>query len=113
MRALVLERQRELSLREIELSRTVGPGDLRIRIDTVGVCGSDVHYYTHGRIGPFVVDAPMVLGHEAAGTVVEVGAGVTHLKVGDRVCMEPGIPDPNSKASRLGMYNVDPAVTFW
>ena len=66
-----------------------------------------------GAIGPFVVKEPMVLGHEAAGTVVEVGAGVTHLKVGDRVCMEPGIPDANSRASRLGMYNVDPAVTFW
>ena len=63
----------------------------------MGVCGSDVHYYTHGKIGPFVVNAPMVLGHEAAGTVVEVGAGVTHLKVGDRVCMEPGVPDPNSR----------------
>ncbi len=55
----------------------------------------------------------MVLGHEASGTVVEVGQGVTHLKVGDRVCMEPGIPDPNSRASRLGLYNIDPSVTFW
>ncbi|MCV3238501.1 NAD(P)-dependent alcohol dehydrogenase [Mesorhizobium sp. ZC-5] len=112
-RALVLERQHELSLREIELALDVGPGEVKIEIDTVGVCGSDVHYYTHGRIGPFVVDAPMVLGHEAAGTIVEVGPGVTHLKVGDRVCMEPGIPDPNSRASRLGLYNVDPAVRFW
>jgi D-xylulose reductase len=55
----------------------------------------------------------MVLGHEAAGTIVEVGEGVTSLKVGDRVCMEPGVPDPNSRASRLGLYNIDPAVTFW
>ncbi len=113
VRALVLERQNELSLRDIDLPLDTGPGQVKIKIHTVGVCGSDVHYYTHGRIGPFVVEAPMVLGHEAAGTVVEVGEGVTHLKVGDRVCMEPGIPDPNSKASRLGMYNVDPAVTFW
>ncbi len=113
VRALVLERQNELSLRDIDLPLDTGPGRVKIKIHTVGVCGSDVHYYTHGRIGPFVVEAPMVLGHEAAGTVVEVGEGVTHLKVGDRVCMEPGIPDPNSKASRLGMYNVDPAVTFW
>src|SRR5690606_28253955 len=113
VRALVLERQHELALREIDLPLEVGPGMVRIAIHTVGVCGSDVHYYTHGKIGPFVVNAPMVLGHEAAGTVVEVGAGVTHLVPGDRVCMEPGIPDPNSRAARLGMYNVDPAVTFW
>lgn len=113
MRALVLERQHELALRDIDLPLDVGPGMVRIAIHTVGVCGSDVHYYTHGKIGPFVVREPMVLGHEAAGTVVEVGEGVTHLKAGDRVCMEPGVPDPNSRASRLGMYNVDPAVTFW
>lgn len=113
VRALVLERQHDLALREIDLPLDVGPGSVKIAIDTVGVCGSDVHYYTHGRIGPFVVNEPMVLGHEAAGTVVELGAGVTHLKVGDRVCMEPGIPDPNSRSSRLGLYNVDPAVAFW
>ena len=113
MRALVLERQNELKLRDIDLPLAVGPGDVRIRIDTVGVCGSDVHYYTHGRIGAFVVDAPMVLGHEAAGTVAEVGAAVTNLKVGDRVCMEPGVPDLTSRASKLGLYNVDPSVVFW
>ena len=113
MRALVLEKQHELALRDIDLPMETGPGMVKIKLHTVGVCGSDVHYYTHGRIGPFVVDAPMVLGHEAAGTVVEVGSGVTSLKVGDRVCMEPGVPDPNSRASRLGIYNVDPAVTFW
>jgi D-xylulose reductase len=112
-RALVLERQHELTLRDIDLPLDVGPGEVKIKLHTVGVCGSDVHYYTHGRIGPFVVNEPMVLGHEAAGTVVKVGEGVEHLKVGDRVCMEPGIPDPNSKASRMGMYNVDPAVRFW
>lgn len=113
VRALVLERQHELALRDIDLPLEVGPGMVKIKINTVGVCGSDVHYYTHGKIGPFVVNEPMVLGHEAAGTVVEVGPGVKHLKVGDRVCMEPGIPDPNSRASRMGMYNVDPAVVFW
>ena len=113
VRALVLERQHELAMRDIELPLDVGPGMVKIAIHTVGVCGSDVHYYTHGKIGPFVVNAPMVLGHEAAGTITEIGAGVTHLKVGDRVCMEPGVPDPNSRASRLGLYNIDPAVTFW
>jgi D-xylulose reductase len=111
--ALVLERKHELALRDIPLNDTLGPNDVRIRVHTVGVCGSDVHYYTHGKIGNFIVNEPMVLGHEASGVVAELGANVTHLKVGDRVCMEPGIPDPNSRAARLGMYNVDPAVVFW
>ena len=113
MEALVLERTGELSLRDIDIEESLGSHDVRIAIHTVGICGSDVHYYQHGRIGPFVVQEPMVLGHEASGAVVEVGGEVTHLKVGDRVCMEPGIPDPNSKATRLGMYNLDPAVRFW
>lgn len=113
MQALVLEEKGELSLREIDLPLEVGPQDVRIAIHTVGVCGSDVHYYTHGAIGPFVLREPMVLGHEAAGTVVETGADVKHLKVGDRVCMEPGIPNMSSRASKLGIYNVDPDVRFW
>ncbi|OLF54612.1 NAD(P)-dependent alcohol dehydrogenase [Pseudomonas chlororaphis] len=113
MQALVLEKQRTLTIREVDLALEPGPDDVRIRMHTVGICGSDVHYYTHGRIGPFVVDQPMVLGHEAAGIVVEAGANVRHLTVGDRVCMEPGIPDPASRASRLGLYNIDPAVRFW
>jgi D-xylulose reductase len=113
MKALVLEEKLRLSLRDIELPLTVGPRDVRIRIGRVGVCGSDVHYYTHGSIGPFVVNAPMVLGHEAAGVVVEVGSEVHDFKPGDRVCMEPGIPDMTSRASREGHYNLDPAVRFW
>ena len=113
MKALVLEKKDVLNLRDIEMAEEVGPYDVRIAIHTVGVCGSDVHYYTHGAIGPFVVREPMVLGHEAAGIVAEVGSEVKYLQVGDRVCMEPGIPDPNSRASRLGMYNLDPAVVFW
>jgi len=113
MRALVLEKKGELSLREIALPLDMGPDDVRIAIHTVGVCGSDVHYYTHGAIGSYVVRAPMVLGHEASGTIVEVGANVDTLKVGDRVCMEPGVPNLASRATKLGIYNVDPDVTFW
>jgi D-xylulose reductase len=112
-KALVLEEKNRLSLREIDLPDALGERDVRIRIHTVGVCGSDVHYYTHGKIGPFVVKEPMILGHEASGTVTQVGAGVTHLKPGDRVCMEPGIPDMASRATKLGVYNVDPEVRFW
>jgi D-xylulose reductase len=113
LKALVLERTRELALRDIDLPLEVGPGDVRIKIHTVGVCGSDVHYYVHGAIGPFRVDAPMVLGHEASGIVVETGADVTHLRVGDRVCMEPGVPRLDSPATLRGLYNLDPDVRFW
>jgi D-xylulose reductase len=115
MKSLVLEQKLDLSLRDfpIEKDEVMGPHDVRIKLHTVGICGSDVHYYTHGKIGPFEVKAPMILGHEASGTVIECGAAVTTLKPGDRVCMEPGIPDPNSRATRLGMYNIDPAVRFW
>jgi len=113
MEALVLEAKNRLSMRDIAIEEHMGPRDVKIALRTVGVCGSDLHYYTHSSIGPFVVRAPMILGHEASGVVLEVGAEVKHLKEGDRVCMEPGIPDPTSKASRLGMYNLDPSVRFW
>lgn len=113
MQALVLEPSRRLGLRDITLDEPLGAHDVRVRIHTVGVCGSDVHYYQHGAIGPFVVREPMILGHEAAGVVDEVGAAVTALRPGDRVCMEPGVPDPSSRATRLGLYNLDPAVRFW
>ena len=113
MQALVLEKQDQLSLRDFDIVETLGPDDVRIDIKTVGICGSDLHYYTHGRIGPFAVEAPMILGHEAAGLVSEVGSNVTHLAPGDRVCMEPGIPNPLGRATQLGLYNLDPDVRFW
>jgi D-xylulose reductase len=113
MEALVLEKVHELQIRDITIPEPLGAHDVRIKMHTIGVCGSDVHYYEWGAIGPFIVREPMVLGHEASGTIIEVGSAVANLKVGDRVCMEPGIPDPNSKATRLGIYNLDPAVRFW
>ncbi len=113
MEALVLERKDELSMREIHLEEHLGARDVRIALRRVGVCGSDVHYYVHGGIGPFLVKEPMVLGHEASGEVVEIGSAVDTLAVGDRVCMEPGVPDPHSRPTRLGKYNLDPAIRFW
>jgi D-xylulose reductase len=113
MKALVLQKKGEISLQDLDIQEELGPRDVRIAVGAVGICGSDIHYYRHGKIGPFVVREPMILGHEAAGTVLETGADVTHLKPGDRVAMEPGIPDPFSRESRAGMYNLDPAVRFW
>lgn len=113
MKALVLESIKKLSLRDMDLYRHLGDNDVRIAVNRVGICGSDLHYYLHGSIGPFVVRDPMVLGHEASGTVVEAGKNVRNLKPGDKVCMEPGVPTEGSRASLMGMYNLDPEVTFW
>lgn len=113
MEALVLEEKGKISIREVAVTEAFGPDDVKIALHTVGVCGSDVHYYTRGSIGPFVVKEPMILGHEASGTVIEVGDRVTNLNPGDRVCMEPGVPNPMSRVSLEGKYNLDPAIVFW
>ncbi|CAH1252768.1 SORD [Branchiostoma lanceolatum] len=89
-----------------------GKNEVQIAMHSVGICGSDVHFWTDGAIGPFVVKAPMVLGHEASGTVSELGEGVTHLKVGDRVAIEPGVPCRYCSACKGGRYNLCPDVKF-
>lgn len=66
------------------------PNEVLVKLEYVGICGSDLHYYETGAIGNYVVEPPFVLGHEPGGTVVEVGENVKHLKVGDRVALEPG-----------------------
>ena len=113
MKALVLKEKNSLAILDLNLEEPFGSDDVRIKIHSVGICGSDVHYYQFGKIGNFIVTEPMVLGHEASGTVIEAGKNVSHLKIGDRVCMEPGIPDLRSRAVMEGMYNLDPAVRFW
>ena len=90
-----------------------GPGDVLVAMRTVGICGSDVHYLAHGRIGDFVVRAPMVLGHESAGIVDAVGPDVTSLKPGDRVALEPGVPCRICSACKTGRYNLCPDVRFF
>ncbi len=91
----------------------VGPHDVLVEVTAVGVCGSDVHYYEHGRIGSFIVEQPLILGHEAAGRVVEIGSDVTRHKVGDRVALEPGIPCGHCRECRAGNYNLCPDVQFF
>lgn len=88
-------------------------GEVLIKVEYVGICGSDLHYYESGRIGNFIVEPPFVLGHEAGGTVVEVGSGVTHLKVGDRVALEPGKTCGHCEHCKEGKYNLCEDVIFF
>lgn len=87
--------------------------EVLVKVEYVGICGSDLHYYEAGRIGDFVVEPPFVLGHEAGGTVVEVGANVTHLKVGDRVALEPGKTCGECEFCKQGKYNLCKDVVFF
>lgn len=84
-----------------------------VKIQYVGVCGSDLHYYEHGSIGKYVVEPPFVLGHEASGIVEKVGDEVTNLKVGDRVALEPGITCGKCEFCKTGRYNLCPDVVFF
>lgn len=83
-----------------------------LAINCVGICGSDVHYLTKGRIGDFVLTAPMVIGHEAAGTVVQCGSKVHHLKPGDRCAIEPGVPCYRCQDCKTGHYNLCSQMKF-
>jgi L-iditol 2-dehydrogenase len=88
-----------------------GPGEVVVEIRSVGICGSDVHYYEHGRIGEHVVRAPMVLGHESSGVVT--GPGAPGLAAGQRVAVEPGVPCGHCEQCRRGSYNLCPDVVFF
>lgn len=87
--------------------------EVLVKLEYVGICGSDMHYYENGRIGNYIVKPPFVLGHEPGGTVVEVGKNVTHLKVGDRVALEPGKTCGHCEYCRSGKYNLCPDVVFF
>ena len=88
------------------------PGDVLIKIKAVGICGSDVHYYKHGRIGSYVVAKPLILGHECAGEIVEVASDVKGFQPGDRVAVEPGYTCRKCVYCKTGRYNLCPDVTF-
>jgi len=111
MQAVFLDKIGVTSIRDIPMPE---PGDreVLVQVKAVGVCGSDVHYFVRGRIGDFVVREPLILGHECAGEVVAVGAGVETLKVGDRVALEPGVPCHRCRHCRLGRYNLCREVQF-
>lgn len=100
----------ELTQRDIPVPKD---DEVLVKIEYVGVCGSDLHYYEAGGIGPNIVKPPFVLGHEAGGTVVEIGKNVTNLKVGDKVALEPGKTCGKCEFCKTGRYNLCPDVIFF
>lgn len=90
-----------------------GPGEVLIQVKSVGVCGSDIHYFEHGRIADFIVESPLILGHESSGVVTKTGTNVTDLPVGTTVAMEPGVPCGACVQCREGRYNLCPDVQFF
>ncbi|MTD15237.1 alcohol dehydrogenase catalytic domain-containing protein [Nakamurella sp. YIM 132087] len=112
MRAAVLLAAGEVEMQQLPVP-TPAPDEVLIRVGSVGVCGSDVHYYKHGRIGPFVVDSPLILGHECGGTIVAVGADVDAARIGQRVAIEPQRPCRVCAQCSAGRYNLCPDMKFY
>ncbi|NQW18403.1 MAG: NAD(P)-dependent alcohol dehydrogenase [Chloroflexi bacterium] len=113
MKALVLNKPLDLEISDVPDPGAPPAGFVRVKVDTVGICGSDVHYYEHGRIGDFVVEKPMILGHETAGVIEATGEGVDGLTVGDHVAMEPGVSCGDCGYCESGRYNLCADMAFW
>jgi L-iditol 2-dehydrogenase len=111
-RAAIMYSTHDIRLEEVPVPEP-GPKEVLVEIGAVGVCGSDVHYYEEGRIGSFVVREPLILGHESMGTIVALGEEVTKHEVGERVTLEPGVPDGTCRECRAGRYNLCPNVQFF
>ncbi|KAK9895972.1 xylitol dehydrogenase [Cystobasidium minutum MCA 4210] len=112
--AFVLNKVDEVSFEERPLPdpKDLGPDEVLIAPKSTGICGSDVHYWKHGKIGDFVVKAPMILGHETAGIVYAVGSNVSHLKKGDRVALEPGQMCRHCEICKEGCYELCKDMVF-
>jgi len=112
MKVAVMTGIRQMAFTEKEIPQ-IRDDEVLVKMEYCGICGSDLHYYEDGRIGDFIVKPPFVLGHEPSGTVVEAGSAVRHLKVGDRVTMEPGKTCGHCEFCRTGRYNLCPDVVFF
>ncbi len=112
MKAVVLTGIRRMELREIPRPNIKRDTDVLVKVDAVGICGSDVHYYTSGGIGSMRVEYPFTVGHEGAGTVEAVGAGVTRVKAGDRVAIEPAMSCGECDQCRAGRPNTCRELKF-
>lgn len=88
------------------------PGEVRVRLGAAGICGSDQHYFRHGRMGPFVLKTPFALGHEMSGDIIEVGANVTGFALGDRLVIDPALTCGHCPSCRAGRANLCSNVEF-
>ncbi|WP_114384087.1 NAD(P)-dependent alcohol dehydrogenase [Paenibacillus prosopidis] len=111
MKAAVMHNTREIQIEEYPVPQ-IGPDEVLIKVMAVGICGSDLHYYSHGRIGKYVVDKPFILGHECSGDIAAIGSNVQRFQVGDRVAVEPGVTCGRCDACKEGRYNLCPDVEF-
>jgi len=109
--ALVLHKIDDLRLEPFPVNEPQD-GEVLLEMQSVGICGSDVHYWKRGCIGDFIVRAPMVLGHESSGKVIKVGPNVKHLQEGDRVTIEPGVPCRRFDFCKTGRYNLCADIVF-
>ena len=110
-RAVYMTGLNKMEIREIKVP-VPEEKQVLIKLEYVGICGSDVHYLEHGRIGNFIVKGDFILGHECAGEVVRIGGAVKNLKVGDKVALEPGITCGQCEFCKAGKYNLCPDVEF-
>lgn len=112
MRAFLLHGAEDLREEEVTCPRP-GPGEALIRVSRAGICGSDLHYFSHGRCGNFIPTRPFILGHEFAGEVAALGEGVHGLEPGDRVAVDPSQPCGHCKLCRRGRYNLCPEMRYF
>ncbi len=102
MRAVVFHAEKDLRVEQVTTPET-GPGDVRVRIEAGGICGSDLHYYLHGGFGTIRVREPLILGHEIAGTVEAVGSAVNRVRPGDRVAVNPSRSCGRCRYCQMGL----------
>lgn len=113
VKAGVLEKPLVFGIKDMEIPEP-SPDEILVKTKAVGICASDVHYYLEGKIGTYIVNEPLILGHETAGEVALIGKNVTNLKVGDRVALEPGVPSSAcSDYVKKGLYNLCPSIKFF
>lgn len=112
MRASFLDKNLKVYTEEIDIPQ-LDSDQVLVKVESVGICGSDVHYYKHGAIGPYIVEKPIILGHELSGVITAVGSDVPKERIGSRVAVEPQRACKVCKQCKAGRYNLCPEIEFY